>query len=46
MCILLYGKRICHSGIPYIYGLLEEGGHNLVGVVVFHRSIIAWGQVV
>ena len=26
MCILLYVKLIWCSGIPYIYGQLEEGG--------------------
>ena len=44
MCILLYVILIQCSGIPEIYGHLEEGGgQNLVGVVVFHRSMIAWG---
>ena len=41
MCILLYVKLIQCSGIPEIYGHLEEGeGQDLVGVVVFHRSMI------
>ena len=43
MCILLYVKLIWCSGISEIYGHLEEGGgQNLVGVVVFHISMINW----
>ena len=51
ICILLYVKLIWCSGIPYIYGQLEEGGlcictfyymWNLFGVVVFHRSMVDW----
>ena len=43
MCILLYVNLIWCSGIPYIYGQLEEGGgQNLLGVVVFHRSMVNW----
>ena len=45
MCIVLYVILIWCSGIPEIHGHLEEGGgQNLVGVVVFHRSIITWGR--
>ena len=44
MCILQYVILIQCTGIPDIYGDLQEGGHqNLVGVVVFHRSMISWG---
>ena len=51
MCILLYVKLIWCSGIPEIYGQLEEGGFgicalcyicNLDGIVVFHRSMVNW----
>ena len=42
MCILLYVKLIQCSSIPEIYGQLEGEGQNLVGVVVFHRSMINW----
>ena len=50
MCILLYVKLIRCSGIPYIYGQLEEGlgicafcyMWDLFGVVVFHRSMVNW----
>ena len=51
MCILLYVKPIWFSGIPVMYGLLEEGGLgscafcymlNLFGLVVFHRAMINW----
>ena len=51
MCILLYVKLIWCSGIPQIYDQLEEGYLgicafcymlNLFGVVVFHRSMVAW----
>ena len=44
MSILLYVELIWCSGIPEIYGNLEEGeGQNLVGVVVFHRLMVVWG---
>ena len=51
MCILLYVKLIQYSGIPQIYGQLEEEGFgicafwymwNIFGVVVFHRSMVNW----
>ena len=38
MCILLYVKLIWCSGIPYIYGQLEEGGHICLMVYV-HSAI-------
>ena len=47
MCNLQYVILIWCTGIPEIYGHLQEGvGQNLVGVVVFHRSMIAWGEVI
>ena len=52
MCILLYVKLLWCSGIPYIYGQLEGGTSalsmcillyvKLIGVVVFHRSMVNW----
>ena len=42
-------KLICCSGIPYIYGQLEEGGlgicefcymGNFYGVMVYHTSVV------
>ena len=51
MCILLYLKLIQCSGIPYIYGQLEEEDlgicvfcymWNWSGVVVFYTSMINW----
>ena len=54
MCILLYVKLIWCSGIPQMYGQLEEGGLgrcafcymlNLCGVVVFYTSMVAWRRV-
>ena len=53
MCIVLYVKLIWCSGIPYIYGQLEDGTSalgicafcymlNLFSVVVFHRSMVNW----
>ena len=49
MCILLYVKLIWCSGIPEMYGQMEEGGHgtcafcsmcNFFGVVIFYTSIV------
>ena len=51
MCILLYVKLMWCSGIPQMYGQLEEGAlgvcafcymFNIFGVVVFYRSMINW----
>ena len=45
MCILLYVKLIRCSGIPYIYGQLEEGAFMVYvkfGVVLFHTSMVNW----
>ena len=51
MCILLSVKLFWCSGIPYIYGQLEEGAlvyvHSAIcetssGVVVFHTSMVNW----
>ena len=44
MCILQYVILIQCTGMPEIYGHLQEwAGQNLVGVVVFDSSMIAWG---
>ena len=46
MCILICVKLMLCSGIPYIYGQLEEGGLGICaycfGVVVFYRSMVDW----
>ena len=40
---MLYVKCIQCSGLPQIYGQLEEGvGSVCTGVVVFHRSMVDW----
>ena len=36
MCILLYVKLIWCSGIPYIYGQLEEGGLGICALMLYH----------
>ena len=48
MYILLYMKLMWCSGIPNMYGQLEEGGgQNVCGVVVLHRSMVDWrGQLI
>ena len=35
MCILLYVKLIWCSGIPQIYGQLEEGDPSALGICAF-----------
>ena len=40
MCILLYVKLILSSGIPYIYGQLEEGGLVYVHSAICETSLV------
>ena len=48
MYILLYMKLMWCSGIPKMYGQLEEGGgQNVCGVVLLYRSMVDWrGQLI
>ena len=39
MCILLYVKLIWCSGIPYIYGQLEEGGLRYMCILLYVKLI-------
>ena len=45
LCIMLYVKLMLCSGLPCIYGQLEEGGQSvmkLIGLVVCHGSVVNW----
>ena len=42
MCILLYVKLIQCSGIPYIYGQLEEGAMVYVHFAICETYVVQW----
>ena len=45
LCIMLYVKPMSYSGLPCIYGQLEEGisvSWNWYDVVVCHGSVVNW----
>ena len=42
MCILLYVKLIQYSGIPYIYGQLEEGAMVYVHFAICETYVVQW----
>ena len=42
MCILLYVKCIWCSGIPYIYGQLEEGALVYVHSAICETYLVQW----
>ena len=43
MCILLYVKLIQYSGIPQIYGQLEEGSHGICAFLPYVKLIWSSG---
>ena len=42
MCILLYVKLIWCSGIPQIYGQLEEGALGYVNSAIYETYLVQW----